>query len=147
MRQWTAAAVLCLALGALAPPGASAQALPFVIVVNPSNPSEAITVVELRHIFMKQTRMWPHGEAMVPVDWVAESDVRKAFSERILNRSVREMAEFWVQQTVTRGLTPPPTQRSARAVRRFVASVRGAISYLPPDDVDDTVKVIRLAER
>ena len=26
-------------------------------------------MTELRRIFMKQSRMWPHGEPMVPVDW------------------------------------------------------------------------------
>ncbi len=49
------------------------------------------------------------------------------------------MAEYWVQQSMTQGLTPPSTQRSARAVLRFVASVPGAISYVPPAEVDDTV--------
>ena len=49
------------------------------------------------------------------------------------------MAEYWVQQSMTQGLAPPSTQRSARAVLRFVASVPGAISYVPPADVDDTV--------
>ena len=60
----------------------------------------------------------------------------------MLNRSVREMAEYWVQQSMTQGLTPPSTQRSARAVLRFVASVPGAISYVPPIEVDETVSVV-----
>jgi hypothetical protein len=42
------------------------------------------------------------------------------------------------------GLTPPSTQRSARAVLRFVASVPGAISYMPPSEVDDTVTVVKV---
>ena len=66
------------------------------------------------------------------------------FSKQVLNRSVREMAEYWVQQSMTQGLTPPSTQRSARAVLRFVASVPGAISYVPPAEVDDTVNVVAI---
>ena len=76
---------------------------------------------------MKQTRMWPHAEPMVPVDWDSTNYLRQAFSKQVLNRSVREMADYWVQQSMTQGLTPPSTQRSARAVLRFVASVPGAI--------------------
>lgn len=117
----------------------------FVIVVNKENPITSLTIVELQRIFRKQTRMWPHAESIVPVDWDATSELRAEFCRRVLGRSVREMAEFWVQQSITQGLAPPSTQRSARAVLRFVASVPGAISYLAPDDVDDSVKTIKVA--
>jgi ABC-type phosphate transport system substrate-binding protein len=137
--RFTAAAVLIL-LSATVRTVAPAPA--FVIVVNKANPVKTLTVVELRRIFMKQSRMWPHAEAIVPVDWDATSDIRQEFSQLVLNRSVREMAEFWVQQSMTQGLAPPSTQKSARAVLRFVASVPGAISYVPPGDVDDSVNVI-----
>lgn len=122
----------------------SAQVTPFVVIVNKGNPITSLTVVELRRIFMKQSRMWPHAEPMVPVDWESTSYVRGIFSRQVLNRSVREMAEYWVQQSMTQGLTPPSTQRSSRSVLRFVASVPGAISYVPPFDVDDTVSVVKV---
>src|SRR3712207_1026979 len=87
---------------------------------------------------MKQSRMWPHAEPMVPVDWDSTSEVRQVFSKQVMNRSVREMAEYWVQQSMTQGITPPSTQRSARAILRFVASVPGAISYIPPRSEEHT---------
>ena len=117
---------------------------PFVIVVNKANPVKMLPIVELRRIFMKQSRMWPHAEPMVPVDWESTSEIRQVFSKQVLNRSVREMAEYWVQQSMTQGIAPPSTQRSARAVLRFVAGVPGAISYVPPGDVDDTVNVVAI---
>ena len=138
------AAAGSLALVWMALVSTQAQAPAFVIVVNKANPVKTLTVVELRRIFMKQSRMWPHAEAMVPVDWDGTSDVRQLFSNRVLNRSVREMSEYWVQQSMTQGITPPSTQRSARAVLRFVANVPGAISYVPPADVDDTVNVVKV---
>jgi len=142
IRGWAAgiaaAAVLWAALPVAAQPA-------FVIVVNKENPITSITIVELQRIFRKQTRMWPHAESIVPVDWVATSELREAFCRQVLGRSVREMAEFWVQQSITQGLAPPSTQRSARAILRFVASVPGAISYVAPADVDDSVKTIKLA--
>ena len=118
--------------------------MPFVVVVNKDNPVKTLTVVELRSIFTKQSRMWPHAEPMVPVDWDSTHYLRRVFSKQVLNRSVREMADYWVQQSMQQGLTPPSTQRSARAVLRFVASVPGAISYLPPSEVDDTVNVVKV---
>jgi len=120
------------------------QAAGFVVIVNKANPVKTMTVVELRRIFMKQTRMWPHADSIVPVDWDATSPHREAFSRQVLARSVREMGDYWVQQSVTQGLAPPSTQRSARALLRFIASVSGAIGYVPPGDVDDTVSVVRV---
>ena len=122
----------------------STQSPLFVVIVNNENPAKALTVTELRRIFLKQSRMWPHGEPMVPVEWDSTSEIRQVFSKQVLNRSVREMAEYWVQQSITQGIAPPSTQRSARAVLRFVASVPGAISYVSPADVDDTVAVVKI---
>lgn len=120
------------------------QAPGFVVIVNKANPVKTLTVVELRRIFMKQTRMWSHADSIVPVDWDATSPHREAFSRQVLGRSVREMGDYWVQQSVTQGLAPPSTQRSARALLRFIASVSGAIGYVPPGDVDDTVSVVKV---
>ena len=122
----------------------STEEMAFVIVVNKANPVKTLPLVELRRIFMKQSRMWPHAEPMVPVDWDSTAEVRQTFSKQVMNRSVREMAEYWVQQSMTQGIAPPSTQRSARAVLRFVASVPGAISYVPPGDVDETVNVVAI---
>jgi ABC-type phosphate transport system substrate-binding protein len=116
----------------------------FVVIVNKANPVRTMTAAELRRIFMKQTRMWPHADSIVPVDWDATSPVREAFSEKVLQRSVREMADYWVQQSVTQGLAPPSTQRSSRALLRFVASVSGAIGYVPASEVDATVAVVKV---
>ena len=124
-----------------------AQENGFVVIVNKANTVRSLTLVEVRRIFMKQTRMWPHGESIVPVDWDATSPLRAEFSQRVLERSVRDMADFWVQQSMTQGLTPPSTQRSSRALLRFVASVTGAIAYIPARDLDDTVSVVKVPAR
>lgn len=142
-------AIVRLALAAVvilfASANQTAQEKAFVVIVNKANPVTSLTVVELRRIFLKQTRMWPHGESIVPVEWDATSPLRAEFSQRVLERSVRDMADFWVQQSMTQGLTPPSTQRSSRALLRFVASVTGAISYVPASDADTTVSIIKVA--
>ena len=145
MTGGTALRITVLAVAMLAQPGAQTrQAMPFVVVVNRANPVTTLSVLELRRIFMKQTRMWPHAESMVPVDWDATSPYREAFSKQVLGRTVREMGDYWVQQGVTQGMTPPSTQRSARAMLRFVASVPGAIGYVPAAELDDTVVAVKI---
>lgn len=126
-------------------PTGSAQESRFAIIVNNANPTSSVSLIELRRIFMKQTRTWSNGDLIVPVDWEATSDMRRSFSRNVLGRSVVEMTEFWIQQNYTQGLNPPPALKSARAILRFVASVPGAISYVPAGEVDDSVKVIGVA--
>jgi hypothetical protein len=121
-----------------------AKETPFVVIVNKANPVRVLPVLELRRLFMKQTRMWSHAESVVPVDWDATSPNREAFSRLVLARTVREMGDYWVQQGVTQGQTPPSTQRSSRAILRFVASVAGAIAYVPPAETDDTVAIVKI---
>jgi ABC-type phosphate transport system substrate-binding protein len=141
MMAWAAGAVLATVLSG-AEPSVQEAASNLVVIVNKSNPITSLSVAELRRVFSKQTRMWRHGDSMVPVDWDATSDVREQFSRAVMGRTVRQMSDFWVQQSITQGLAPPSTQRSARAILRFVANVPGAISYVPRSDVDDSVKVI-----
>lgn len=139
MRVWRAGLFVLPLLWTAVP---FAQEPPFVVIVNKSNPITSLPVTELQRVFRKQTRMWRHGESMVPVDWDATSEVRQEFSRLVMGRSVREMADFWIQQSITQGLAPPSTQKSARAILRFVASVPGAISYVPPGEADESVKII-----
>lgn len=115
-----------------------------VVIVNKANPTDSISLAELRRMFMKQTRNWNSGDAVVPVDWESTTEMRKSFSRKVLSRTVTEMTEFWVQQNVTAGVNPPSTQKSARAILRFVASVPGAISYVAGGDVDGSVKVLKV---
>jgi ABC-type phosphate transport system substrate-binding protein len=141
IRVWGATAAVLLLLWAPAPASPAVQEA-FEVIVNRTNPTTSIPVSELQRIFRKQTRMWSHGESVVPVDWDATSEMRQEFSNRVMNRTVREMAEFWVQQNITQGLTPPSTLKSTRAILRFVASVPGAIAYVPAGEPDETVKTI-----
>ena len=112
---------------------ASTEIIPFVVIVNNANPVKSLTPVELRRIFMKQSRMWPHGEAMVPVDWDSTHYLRSVFSKDALDRSVREMAEYWVQQSMTQGLNAAfdaaigPRGPAVRGERARCDLVRAAI--------------------
>jgi ABC-type phosphate transport system substrate-binding protein len=116
------------------------------IVVNKANATSKLSLGQLKRIFTKQERVWPNGEPVVPVDWEAASEVRKFFSRRVLGKTVVEMRDYWLDQSITTGVNPPSTLKTARAVVRFVASVPGAISYLPEEEADDSVKLIPIPE-
>jgi ABC-type phosphate transport system substrate-binding protein len=140
---------LVIALCRPVPAAAPNQSL--VIVVNKSNAIKTTTLSELRRIFTKQKRFWGEAElsnreSIVPVDWEATSEVRKSFSKYVLGKSVLEMREFWVLQSMTVGLSAPITQKSTKAILRFVANVPGAISYVPANEVDNSVNTVKVRD-
>lgn len=137
---------LGLVIALCQPAPASALDHPLVIVVNKSNNEKTMTLSELARIFKKEKRFWSDREAIVPVDWEATSEVRKSFSKHVLGKSVLEMREFWVQQSMTVGLSAPITQKSTKAILRFVANVPGAISYVPANEVDQSVKTVKVRD-
>ncbi len=139
IRVWVIAAAMVPLASTLVPAAPQAS---FRIIVHKDNPVTSLTLPDLQRIFRKQTRMWPSGESVVPVDWDSTNPLREEFSDKVMRHSIREMADFWVQQNITQGLTPPTTLRSTRAILRFVASVPGAIAYVPASELDETVKRI-----
>src|SRR5687767_5874609 len=96
---------LVIALYQPVPASALNQAL--VIIVNKVNNEKPLTLSELARIFKKEKRFWSDRESIVPIDWEATTEVRKSFSKYVLGKSVREMREFWVQQSMTVGLNAP----------------------------------------
>ena len=60
---------------------------------------------------------------------MSESDLRRRYLQGLLTGEV---------------LVSPKTLSSPAGVRKFVFNVPGAIGYLRPEDVDDSVKVIRI---
>jgi len=131
-------AVLLLAtLGAMAVPAAD-----FVVIVHPQVGVDALTLQELRRIYRKEITQWPDGQAIIPFDHAGSSDLRRSFCRKVLDATVPEIQNFWINQLMTAGITGPKVFKSATLVKRFVANTPGGIAYIAPDEVDDTVKVV-----
>lgn len=114
------------------------------IIVNRENPIENLSMAELRTIFLGERSHWPNGRRITLVmmetgqerDTVvrdvcrmSESDLRRRFLQGLLTGEV---------------LVSPKTLATPVGVRKFVFNVPGAVGYVRPEDVDDSVKVIRI---
>jgi hypothetical protein len=98
-------------------------------------------VEEVAQIYLRQRRFWDDGEPIIPVNRDAESAARRLFTELVFRGEARRLATYWNRQYF-RGLLPPATLASDEAVKRFVASERKAIGYIPQGCVDDSVRVV-----
>lgn len=117
------------------------QAEGLLIVAHPQVPATTISTEELASIYLIQKTAWSGGLPVVPVNREASSGVREHFSETVLERSPRELADYW-NRLRFQGKLPPLVQTSDQAVVGFVRSVPGAIGYIAGGQAPTGVKVL-----
>jgi ABC-type phosphate transport system substrate-binding protein len=108
----------------------AAPGVSFRVVVNPSNPSNAVERRFLAEAFLKKTTRWADGSTIRPVDLNGESPVRQKFSEDVLGRSVVAVKNYWQQIVFSGRDLPPPELDTDDEVVRYVAKHDGAIGYV-----------------
>lgn len=109
---------------------AGAEEPTFRLIVHPSNALRAAPAEWLSDVFLKKVTRWPEGEVARPVDQKPSSALRRAFSERVLRRSVGAVRSYWQQRIFSGRDVPPPELDSDDAVVAFVAKYPGAIGYV-----------------
>ena len=125
-------------------PGADALA----IVVHRANPVDALTMGELRRIFMLETPTWPHGRKITVV-LLEKGQSERAEAIRIICGLSEPDFERHVLFQAFRGSVnrAPRSIQSPSGMLRFVFNTPGAIGYVRADEVDDTVKVLPIDGR
>jgi hypothetical protein len=116
----------------------------FVVIVHPSNRYDALNRPKLESLFLRKISRWPWGAEVQPVDADSKSPAAREFAKQVLRTTEERLAEYWIDQRATRGVSPPIQMSSAAAMKAFVATHPGAVGYIPPSDLDATVKAIRV---
>jgi hypothetical protein len=142
-----AAAVLALVVGCLTdaaarPPAGAPEE--FVIIVNRENPATYETRGFVAKAFLKKASRWDGGAAIQPADQGAESEVRRMFSERVLERPVSAVRAYWQQRIFSGRDLPPVELDSDEAVVHYVSRYRGAIGYVSGSAKLGEAKVIEV---
>lgn len=142
-------ALLLAAVAALPPPASgqpSAASSPaLAIVVHRSNPVENLTFRELRRVFMLDTQTWPHGRKITVVLREKGQPERADAIRIVCGLSERDYERHILFRTFQGSVgVGPRSIQSAAAMLRFVASAPGAIGHVNADEVDASVKVLRI---
>jgi ABC-type phosphate transport system substrate-binding protein len=118
------------------------------IVVNQSNPVNELSFAELRTVFLGGRTHWPNGRRITLVMMEPGQPERDAVLREICRMDESDFRRHFLQGLLTgEVLVSPKTLATPVGVRKFVFNVPGAIGYLRPGDVDDSVKVIRVDGR
>jgi ABC-type phosphate transport system substrate-binding protein len=122
---------LLTAIQALAAPALADEATPaFRVVVHPSNSMRSVERSFLADAFLKKVTRWGEGETIRPADLRPAVDARRAFTERVLKRSVGAVRSYWQQRIFSGRDVPPPELESDDEVIAFVAKHPGAVGYV-----------------
>ena len=115
------------------------------IIVNRDNPIENISMAELRTVFLGERSHWPNGRRITLVMMEPGQPERETLVRDVCHMSESDLRRRYLQGLLTgEVLVSPKTLSSPVGVRKFVFNVPGAIGYVRPEDVDDTVKVVRI---
>jgi len=121
----------CLITACLAPIWAQEEGpRAFKVVVNEANPTDSLDKSSISKIFLKKTSRWENRVRVLPVDLPAQSPVRDAFSEDVLDKSVSAIKSYWQRMIFSGRDVPPPEVQTGAAVLQFVAANEGAIGYV-----------------
>lgn len=129
-------------------PWAQNQGNGLAIIVNKANPTEELSFVELRKIFLAERTRWPEGELiMVAMRDTGQSE-RGAILQSICQMNESEFNRYFLQATFTGAVQSPPKRFSTViGIRDFVAAVPGAIGYVRVSDLNASVKPLRVNGR
>jgi ABC-type phosphate transport system substrate-binding protein len=115
------------------------------IIVNQSNPVDDLSLAELRAVFLGERSHWPNGRRITLVMMEQGQPEREAILREICRLSEADFRRRVLQGLFTgEVLVSPKTLATPVGVRKFVFNVPGAIGYLRPEDVDASIKVIRV---
>jgi hypothetical protein len=116
----------------------------FVVIVHPSNRFDALSRSKLSFLFLRKVSRWPWGAEVEPVDLPPNQPVRLEFMRQVLRATERDLDQYWIDQTTTRGVSRPVQVTGAAEAKSVVAMRPGAIAYIPTAELDHTVKALRV---
>jgi phosphate transport system substrate-binding protein len=154
MLRYTAILVVILATAALIEPlpqsrvQAARPKESLTIIVNRENPIENMSMSELRTVFLGERSHWSNGRRITLVMMETGQPERDVVVRDVCRMSESDFRRRFLQGLLTgEVLVSPKTLATPVGVRKFVFNVPGAVGYLRPEDVDDSVKVIRIDGR
>ena len=112
-----------------------------VVVIGHLSRTDAISVQDLRRIYLRQRRFWDDREPILPVNREYRSTLRRAFDERVFGAMRESLGRYWNEQYF-QGVLPPPTLESDSAVLKYVAARKNAVGYVNAKQVDASVRVL-----
>jgi len=113
-----------------------------VLIVHPHNPSTSLSKNNLRAIFAMRIPQWSDGSAIHVFVLEDSHPIHTSFTKHILGMFPYQLRRIWDRQVFSGTGIAPTIVKTSEEMRERVSKTQGAIGYLMPEDVDDSIKVI-----
>jgi ABC-type phosphate transport system substrate-binding protein len=118
----------------------AAQAGDFVVIVNKAN-TAAVDKAMVAKIYTGEMKSWSDGTLVAAYDLPEDNAQRANFSTEVVGKPVTSLKAFWAQLIFSGKALPPKSAPSDDDMKKMVAANKGAVGYIKPGSVDDSVKV------
>ncbi len=116
-----------------------------LVITNVANPVNQITKNQLQDYFFKRNRVWPHGEPVRFFDRSDNSTIRNIFLREFVQKSSRQVDQFWIGQKFNTGDSAPTQVSSDYLSMSLVSRFAGGICYvLEGTPLSKDVKIINI---
>lgn len=134
---------ICITAALTAPFVGFAADNDLAVVVNKANSVSNLTKSQLRKLVLGEQGSWPGGVKVTVALRSPGNPERAGVLRAVCRMSEDDYAQHAMHTDFTgEAASPPRMVSSAAAVRQLVASVPGAIGFLPLKEVTDSVKVV-----
>lgn len=111
-----------------------------VVIVNPKNETK-LTREIVASFYMGDAKAWPGGLPVKLLDLPEDSSGRTAFDKLIVGKSVQQLKDIWMKNTMAGKADPPKQMDNDAEVKKAVAASRYAMGYIKASSVDESVRV------
>ena len=123
----------------------ASQPSELAFIINKSNPNDNISLAELKEYFLAERSSWSRGGAKVRVVMREPGPEREAVLNVIYRMNEKGFTSYFLAKKFTGEVVEGPRQQNSTPdVIKFISYVPGAIGYVRADEVDASVKVLRV---
>jgi hypothetical protein len=118
-----------------------------IIVTNVLNSTNQITRDQIQDYFFKRNRLWPDGKPVRFFDRNDNSQEREKFLRNYLNKTSRQVDQFWIAQKFNTGDSAPIQVSTDTMTLNMVSRFPGGISYVNEGvSLPKNVKALEISE-
>jgi hypothetical protein len=122
----------------------SESAEPLAVVVGKQGALEALSLPELKRLFMGESVVGPKGQKLIALNRDPKSAERVGFDRTVLGMSPEAVARYWIDRKIRGQSSAPKAIEPAAVLQRVVAKLGGAVAYVRAREVSADVKILRI---
>jgi hypothetical protein len=116
---------------------------PVAVIVSAQSDMRDISSAFLRRIFLGEPSEF-QGQRLVPLNYAPSDPLRVAFDRAALNLGPEQAGRYWVDRRIRGQGLPPRAISGQKLLRNVVARLAGAVGYVTPDQLDESVRALTI---